>query len=488
MKNIDAIKEISAMTRTSMGPNGMNKYIINHIDKLFLTKDTAVMCKELDVNHPAARLIINASKIQEGEQGDNTNFVITFAGEALNLASNLIKSGLHPSDIHIGYEKAAKKCFDLIDSAPKYTITDLRSEEEVTKIIKPIIGSKLLLSQENILAPLIAQACISVMPAKSEDFNIDNVRTAKILGGSLIDSQVIKGLVVIRLVEGAVTRAENCKVVVFNCPLECTGAETKDTVVFKNADELLNYTKLEEDHMERIMKEIVDSGVKAIIVGGSIDDMAIHYADKYGIVLFRIMSKFELKRIAKALGASLLVKLGAPTKEEMGHADKIYVDEISSQKCIVIVRESEENKLSTIVLRGSTTNMLDNLERIIEDGVNCFKSTCKDKNFVPGAGAIEMYLANGIKDFGKTVTSLDQYAIAKFGEAFEVVPRTLAENSGLNVNEVLANLIRMSHENAHSGINIKVRNFLIRLGKLKMLLRWEFMTIWRQRSGPSSSL
>lgn len=444
------------MTRTSMGPNGMNKYIINHIDKLFLTKDTAVMCKELDINHPAARLVVQASKLQEAEQGDNTNFVITFAGEALNQAASLIKSGLPQSDILAGYKKAWNKTLELLDNAPKYTLSDLRSLEEVTKIIKPIVGSKLLLNQENILAPLIAQACINNLPPKATDFNVESVRTAKVLGGSLIDSQVIQGLLVTRNVEGSVSRAEKCKVAVFNCPLECTGAETKDTVVFKNANELLNYTRLEEDHMEKIMKEIVDSGVKACIVGGTIDNMAVHFADKYGIVLLRIMSKFELKRIAKALGASIMVKLGAPTQEEMGYADKIYLDEISSHKCVIIVRESEENKLSTIVLRGSTYNMLDNIERIIEDGVNCFKSACKDQTFTVGAGAIEMYLSNGIKEYGKTVTSLDQYAIAKFGESFEVVPRTLAENSGLHVNEVLANLIKKSHEDPHSGINIKV--------------------------------
>jgi T-complex protein 1 subunit theta len=462
MKNIDAAKEISAMTRTSMGPNGMNKLIINHLDKVFLTKDTAVMCKELDINHPAARLIVNASKMQENEQGDNTNFVLTFAGEALNLAGQLIKSGNHPSDILVGYEKAWNKTLELLDSAPKYTLGDLRNFEEVTKIIKSSIGSKTLQSQENILSPLIAQSCINVVPSNAEDFNVENVRVAKILGGSLADSTVIKGLVVVRAVEGRITHAENCKVAVFNCPLETQGLETKDTVVFKTADELINYTRSEEDHIEKIIKEIVDSGVKAVIVGGSISDMAIHFLDKYGVLVFRIMSKFELRRIAKAIGASLLVRLGAPTKEEMGYADKICVDEISSHKCIIIVRDSDENKLSTIVVRGSTNNMLDNIERIVEDGVNCYKSACKDLSFVAGAGAIEMYLSNGIKQFAKTVTSLDQYSIAKFGEAFEVVPRTLAENSGLNVNEVIANLYGKISEDPNMGIDINVKIFLIK--------------------------
>jgi T-complex protein 1 subunit theta len=460
MKNIEAVKEISAMTRTSMGPNGMNKLIINHLDKVFLTKDTAVMCKELDINHPAAKLIVNASKMQENEQGDNTNFVLTFAGEALNLAGQLIKAGNHPSDVLIGYEKAWNKTLELLEEAPKYTVSDLRNHEEVTKIIKSAIGSKTLQSQEQILSSLIAQACINVVPSKAEDVNPENVRVAKILGGSLVDSTVIKGLVVVRLVEGRVTHAENCKVAVFNCPLETQGLETKDTVVFKSADELINYTRSEEDHMEKIVKEIVDSGVKAVIVGGSVSDMAVHFLDKYGVLVFRIMSKFELRRIAKAIGASLLVRLGAPTKEEMGYADKIFVDEISSQKCIVIVRDSDENKLSTIVVRGSTHNMLENIERIVEDGVNVYKAACKDQKFLAGAGAIEMYLSNGIKQFGKTVTSLDQYAIAKFGEAFEVVPRTLAENSGLNVNEVIANLYGKITEDPHMGIDINVIIYL----------------------------
>lgn len=454
IKNIDAVKDMAAMTRTSMGPNGMNKFIINHLDKLFLTKDTAVMCKELDINHPAARLIVSASKQQETEMGDGTNFVITFAGELLNLAAALIKSGVHPSDVIIGYEKALKKCLEVIDNAPTHVVSDLKNIEEVTKILKPNIGSKMMQGQELILAPLIAQACISTIPSKQADFNVENVRIAKILGGSLIDSTVIKGLVVVRLVEGSVDYAENVKVAVYNCPLETQGAETKDSVIFKNANELLNYTRSEEDHMEGIVKEIVNSGVGAVIVGGSVSDMAVHYLNRYGILVFRVMSKFELRRIAKSIGASLLVKLGAPTKEEMGYADKIYCDEISSQKCIVIVKDSEENKLATIVVRGSTTNILDNTERIIEDGVQAYKAACKNQTYVPGAGAIEMFLSNEIKQYAKTVTTLDQYAIAKFGEAFEVVPRTLAENSGLHVNEVIANLTSKSSTDAHLGINV----------------------------------
>lgn len=207
--------------------------------------------------------------------------------------------------------------------------------------------------------------------------------------------------------------------------------------------------------MEKIIQEIVDSGVKAVIAGGSVSDMALHYFDKYKILVFRVMSKFELRRIAKAIGASLLVRLGAPTKEEMGEADRIYVDEIGSQKCIVISRESDENKLSTVIIRGSTINLLENIERIVEDGVLAYRSLCRDPNYLPGAGAIEMFLSNSLKTFAKSSTGLDQYAIGKFGEAFECIPRTLIENSGLNANELMANLNTKNNENSKAGINIR---------------------------------
>ena len=309
--------------------------------------------------------------------------------------------------------------------------------------------------QETFLAPIVAKACISVLPTQREKFDVENVRVAKILGGSLMDTDVLKGLVVVRTVEGNVTKVEKCKVAVYNCPIETQGAETSDEVIFKSANELLNYTKGEEDHMEKIIKEIVDSGVKAIVVGGAISNMAIHFLDKYGILAFRVLSKFELRRIAKSIGATLLVRLGAPTAEEMGSADEIKVTEISSTKCILITKDSEANKLSTIVLRGTTNDMLDNVERIIQGGVNAYKDLCRSALYIPGAGASEMYLANTIKSYEKTITTLDQYGIDKFGEAFEVVPRTLLDNSGYNVHETLSTLRAKSLTDGKMGIDVK---------------------------------
>ena len=455
MRNIEAVNDMASMTRTSLGPNGMNKYIINMHDKLFLTKDTSVMAKELEVNHPAVNILIEASKSQDQEVGDGTNFVITFGGELLNLAGELINNGVHLSDITLGYEKGFNKALEVIDKAPQYKIEDISKIEEATKIIKPVIGSKMVHGQEGFLAPIVAQACINVLPSDRSKFNVDNVRVSKILGGTLMKTETMKGLVIVRNVEGSITKCEKCNVAVYNCPFETQGAETNDQVVFKSADELLNYTKGEEEHMEKIVKNIVDAGINVAVIGGNVSNMAIHYFDKYGVMVFRVMSKFELRRIANSVGAKLLVRLGPPTKEEMGTADEIKVTEISSQKCIVVLKESENNKLSTLVLRGTTKDMLDNMERIIYDGVNAYKVGCKHCQYVAGAGAIEMHLSNEIQKFSKNFETLDRYGIEAFAEAFEVVPRTLLENSGFNINECMATLRSKNNTDGKMGVNIK---------------------------------
>ena len=454
-KNAEAIEDMASMTRTSLGQNGNYKYIINMHDKLFLTKDTNVMANELEINHPAVNVLVDALKAQSQEQGDGTNFVVTFGGELMKYASKLVTEGLEIAAISEGFEKAYNKTMELLDKAETYKVSDVTNLEDATKFIKPVIGSKLVHGQEEFLAPLVAQACINVVPKEKEKFDVDNVRVAKILGGNLMKSEVIKGMLVVRKTEGSVISCEKCNVGVYNCEFTTKGAETNDQVVFKTADELLNYTKSEEEHMEKIIKEIVDSGVKCIITGGAISNLAIHYLDKYGVMAFRTMSKFELRRIARSIGATLLVKLGAPTKEEMGYADEIKLTEVSSQKCILIRRDSENNKISTVVLRGTTNDMLDNLERVVNCGVNAYRAVCKSPVFVAGAGAIDMYLSQKIVEYSREVKSLDQYAIEAFGEAFEVIPRTIMENSGINVNEKLSTLRAKNTRNPNMGINIK---------------------------------
>eukprot|EP00128_Syssomonas_multiformis_P013362 Colp12_sorted_trinity150504_noHs@28223 len=439
LKNITACQELSNITRTSLGPNGMNKMVINHLEKLFVTNDAATIIKELEVQHPAAKLLVLASQMQESEMGDATNLVIVLAGELLAQADHLLRMGLHPSEIVTGYEKAAAKALEILEELVCYTASNITSLSEVVKCIKTAVAAKQY-GQEDFLANLIAQACVQILPKDPKNFNVDNVRVVKLLGGGVSQSTLIKGMVFGREVEGNVTSAKNAKVAVFSCPIDTAKTETKGTVLIHNANELLNFSKGEEQLLEKEIKEIADSGVSVVVSGGNISEMALHFLDKYNLMAVKVLSKFDLRRLCKAIGATPLIRLGAPIAEEVGHCSSVSVEDIGGTRVTVFRQDKEEGEISTIVVRGSTLNVMDDIERAIDDGVNVFKAVLKDGRFVAGGGATEIELAKRLTSFAETCPGLDQYSVKKFAESFEVVPRILAENAGHKSTEVISTL------------------------------------------------
>eukprot|EP01042_Synura_sphagnicola_P005756 gene5756-7347_t len=238
-------------------------------------------------------------------------------------------------------------------------------------------------------------------------------------------------MVILRDSEGIIKKAENAKVVIFGCGIEASATEAKGTVLLKNADELLNYNRSEEKKMEEVIEGIANTGVKVVICNGSISEMAMHFLDKFGLMVIKITSKFELRRLCGALGATAIVRLGPCTPEEMGECSLVEVVEVGGRKVTVFSQvQSEDTSVATIVIRASTENVLNDLERALDDGIHSVKAILKDPRLLPGAGAVELELCKQLKLYANETAGLDQYGIRKFAEALEVVPRTLAENSG----------------------------------------------------------
>lgn len=432
LKNIEAAKGIATMVRTSLGPNGMNKLVVNHLEKIIVTSDCATIMKELEVAHPAAKILVLASEMQQNEYGDNTNFVISFAGELLKLAEDLLKDGLHTAEIVSGYQRAYDKALEILPTLVVNQVSDVRDKQEMVNAIKSVIGTKHY-GYEDFLGELVVSACQTTMSptAAHPKLNTDSVRICKMRGGSLTSSSIIRGMVLLRDSEGLVKRAENAKVAVFGCGVEAAGFEAKGTVLLKNAEELLNYNKSEEKKMEEIIRGIADCGANVVIANGPISEMAQHYMDKYNLLTLKITSKFELRRICGACGANAAVNLGPISPEEMGECSLVEVREIGSRKVTVFNQQLEEDtSVSTICVRASTENFMNDVERAIDDGVHSVKALCSDGRLLPGAGAVELELNKRLKIFANEDKGLDQYAIRKFAEALDVVPRTLAENSG----------------------------------------------------------
>lgn len=447
LKNIEACKSLAQITRTSMGPNGMNKMVINHLEKLFVTSDASTITQELEVQHPAAKLLVMAAHAQQQEIGDGTNMVLSFAGELLANAESLLRDGLHPTEIADGYAKAGAKALEILDTlvVPGTETLDVRDKAAVAERIKGSVSSKQY-GYEDLLAPIIAEACIDVVPKNPHNFNVDNVRVVKINGGGLHDSHVVNGMVIKRAVEGSVSRVADVKVAVFAQGVDTSSTETKGTVLIRNAEELENYSKGEETRIEEIIKDIADSGAKVVVGHQAFGEMALHFLEKYGIMAVKIPSKFDLRRFCRATGATALTKLGAPQADQLGFAHQMAVQEIGGTKCIVLQQGSNLGQISTVVLRGSTDQMLDDIERAVDDGVNSYKLLCKDARSCPAGGGTEIEIARQLQQIGRKETGLEQYAIMKYADALEVVPRTIAENSGLSATDALATLY-----NAHAA-------------------------------------
>jgi len=419
----------------------MNKMVVNHLEKLFVTSDTATIVSELEVQHPAARMVVLAAQAQQQEVGDGTNLVISLAGELLGNAAGLITEGLQPLEVADGYKKAADRALALMDElvlAGSDTF-DTRDEAEIARRIRASVGTKQS-GFEDVLCPLVARACVSVLPKNAKNFNVDNVRVCKMVGGGLYDSEVVKGLVVPRPTEGAVRSAEKVKVAVFPQGVEASATETKGTVLIKNAEELLAYSKTEEAAMEKTIRGIADAGVGLVVSGSAVSELAMHFLEKFDIMVLRLNSKFDLRRLCRATGAVALVKLQVPTQEELGFAKEVRVEEIGGTTCTVLRQDEAMGSVATVVLRGATQQILDDAERAVDDGVNAYRMLTKDPRTVPAGGAVEMEIATALLKDAQATQGLDQYAIQKFAEALEVVPRVLAENSGFNATECVGKL------------------------------------------------
>ncbi|QPH02060.1 T-complex protein 1 subunit theta [Epichloe festucae Fl1] len=457
LRNIDACRAIASTVQTSLGPYGRNKIVINHLQKMILTSDAATILRELDVVHPAAKLLVMASQQQEAEMGDATNLVIVLAGELLRKAEDLLRMGLKASDIVIGYEKAQIFALDTLEKLAVDKVEDIRDQEELSKAIRTVIASKQN-GNEGFLADLVAEAVLAVLPKTPANFNVDNIRVVKIMGGNLEQSRVVKGMVFPKEPDGSVKKARRAKVGVFTCPIDNSQTETKGTVLLHNAKEMMDFSKGEEAQLETSIKGLHDSGLRVVVCGDKVGDLAMHYLNRYGILCIRILSKFELRRVCRVVGATPLARLGAPMPDEMGSIDIVETLEIGGDRVTVFRQEDEITRTATIVLRGATQNHLDDVERAVDDGVNVVKAITRDPRLVPGAGATEIQLSARIQAHGEKTSGLSQYAIKKYGEAFEVIPRTLAESCGLDATEALSRLYAAHHKNEDGDTGIDVEN------------------------------
>lgn len=477
LKNIEAVQELTDLIRTNLGPNGLSKLVVTHLDKVIVTRRTETVLFNLTVEHPMAKLVVMAAKNQAGEVGDGTTQIVAWIGELLTRIKPLIVMKLPVKDIQDGLDLALQQSLLSLDQLVVEEVKDVRNLEQVVRVLKPVVGAKMA-GQEDFLAELVAKACISICPADPKRFNVDNVRFAKVMGGIASDSQVVQGFCLARNTEGTVKHLKNAKIAVFGCAIDRNEGETKGTIVLEDAKQLENYTAAEEGRMKAVIEDICSTGATVVVTGSTVSEIALHYLEKKGVMVVKVLSKFDLRRFCLATHSTALVRLGAPTPEELGFCKSIDVREVGGTQVLVISQtddsaasssssssapETEEeinSRISTIVLRSSTQAALDDVERVLIDAVNTYRCICRDPRLVAGGGAFEMELAKRIRDYGKAQESLAQYAIEAYADSLSAVPRTLASTSGLDANEI-ATKLAYNHAQGKERDGIEVRSLKI---------------------------
>ena len=474
-RSIVAACELSRMLTSSLGPQGRKKLVVNHLGKIIVTSDCASILKEIEVEHPAAKFLELAVQQQEKECGDGTNLTLTFAGQLLTSTLDLMKNmgWKHKTDIMEGYYLASTKLLNdllvsekdgenggcVVSTLPHPASSPEALEELKEKVLKPVLGSKQF-GSEDILSDLIVEACKIVLSDKdtSKVLQPSSIRTVKILGGNVNQSACVQGFVAQRGVETTRTASEkNAKIVVYASGVEASSTEAKGTVLMKTAEDLKNYNRTEEKKMEEIIQGIAQSGVKVIVTGGTISDMALHFIEKYELIALKLSSKWELRRLCQATGATALVRLGAPTAEEMGTATT--TQRIVGGRTVTVFENDVDgkSKIATLVLRASTSSVLNDLDRAIEDGVHAVQMACKDGRIVYGGGACEMECAVRLDQLADQHPGLEQYAIRAFAKSLECVGQTLAENAGWDAIQVLSDM-RAAHANGNNDVGVDLEN------------------------------
>ncbi|WP_028052931.1 thermosome subunit beta [Carboxydothermus ferrireducens] len=445
--NILAARIVAETIRTTLGPKGMDKMLVDSLGDIVITNDGATILDEMDIQHPAAKMMVEVAKTQDKEAGDGTTTAVVIAGELLRKAEELLDQNIHPSIIIKGYTLAAQKAQEILENIAKEVKPD--DEEILLKAAMTSITGKAAEEEREYLAKLAVEAVKLV--AEKEDgkykVDIDNIKLEKKEGGSVRDTQLIRGVVIDKEVvhPGMPKRVEKAKIALINDALEVKETETDAEIRITSPEQLQAFLEQEERMLREMVEKIKEVGANVVFVQKGIDDLAQHYLAKYGIMAVRRVKKSDMEKLAKATGAKIVTNIRDLTPEDLGYAELVEERKVAGES-MIFVEGCQNPKAVTILIRGGTEHVVDEVERALEDAIKVVKDILEDGKILAGGGAPEIELAIRLDEYAKEVGGKEQLAIEAFAEALKVIPRTLAENAGLDPIETLVKVIAAHKE------------------------------------------
>ena len=451
--NIAAAKAVANAVRTTLGPKGMDKMLVDTIGDVVITNDGVTILKEMDIEHPAAKMMVEVAKTQDDEVGDGTTTAVVIAGELLKRSEDLLEQDVHPTVIAHGYRMAAEKSQEILDDLSIEVRPD--NLEMLRKIADTAMTGKGAEASKEKLTELVVRA-ITMIADEDGTVDTDFVKIEKKVGGSIEDSEIVEGVVIDKeRVHPAMPKVvRDAKILLLNAAVEFKKTEVDAEISITSPDQLQMFLDEEERMIKAIVEKIVASGATVLICQKGIDDIAQHYLAKAGILAIRRVKKSDLTKLSRATGATVISSIDAIDADELGSAGLVDEKKVSGEE-MIFVTECVNPKAVTLIVRGGTEHVVDELDRAIEDALRVVAVAIEDGKFVAGGGAPEVELSLRLREFAATQGGRAQLAIEAFAAALEIIPRTLAENAGLDPIDMLVAL-RSEHEAGNKTVGLDV--------------------------------
>jgi len=454
--NLMAARAVAEAVRTTLGPKGMDKMLVDSLGDVVITNDGVTILKEMDIEHPAAKMIVEIAKTQDDEVGDGTTTAVVLAGELLKRSENLLDQEVHPTVIAAGYRAAAAKAREILDTLA-YPVT-LKDEDLLKQFAITAMTGKGAESVSEKLATLVVKSIKAVVDENGK-VDVDDIKVEKKVGGTIGDSELIQGLVIDkeRIHPNMPKTVKNAKIALLDTPLEIEKTEIDAKIEITSPDQLQSFLDQEEKMLKTMVDKIKATGANVVFCQKGVDDLVQHYLAKNNIMAARRVKESDLKKLAKATGARVSTSIDEMTKADLGVAGLVEERKIGDEN-MIFVEQCKDPKAVSLILRGGTEHVVDELERAIHDALRVVGVVVEDKKYVAGGGSTEVELALRLKEFASTVGGREQLAIEAFADSMEIIPRTLAENAGLDPIDSLVDL-RSKHEGKSKdgknfGINV----------------------------------
>ncbi|MBY9019625.1 MAG: TCP-1/cpn60 chaperonin family protein, partial [Candidatus Lokiarchaeota archaeon] len=445
--NIAAAKVIAEAVRTSLGPRGMDKMLVDQFGDVVITNDGATILKEIDVQHPAAKMMVEVAKTQDSEVGDGTTSSVIIAGELLKRAEKLLQQKIHPTVITEGFRKAAEKAVEILEEMS--IKSGIEDDEGLKNAARTCMSSKIVSESRFMLADICIDA-IKAVAEKGEDgkwvADIEKVQIQKKEGDSIDETSLIKGIILDKEVvsPGMPKIVKDAKILLLQSAIEIEKTEFDAKLQITSPDQIQQFLDEEERMLRTMVDKIVNSGAKVVVCQKGIDDMAQHFLTKAGVMAIRRVKKSDIEKLSKATGGMIFTNLSDITEERLGFAGLVEERKIMNDSWI-FVEECKDPKSVVILIRGGTELIIDEVDRAIHDALCVVRDIVEDEKIVGGGGAPEIETAIQLRKYAQTLGGREQLAVEIFADTLDIIPKTLAENAGLDQIDVLMKL-RASHQ------------------------------------------